>query len=176
MPPPSKPVPGVGPSRCAIMIVGEALGADEALLELPFVGLCGKFLDRMIEKAGLRREHIYITNTVKCRPTKNNGKANRPPEDSEIKACKTWLWQEISIVKPTAIITLGKVPTRLLLSLNKSFTLEPMVGNGYRPGWADTTIFPCYHPSYIMVRNIAKEQEAIDVLSKVKGFVNNVNS
>lgn len=175
MPAPSKPVPGVGPACCAIMIVGEALELDDAILEMPFVGMHGKYLDRLIDKAGLRRDHIYITNTVKCRPSKSNGKYNRPPEDNEVKACKLWLWEEIQLIKPKAIITLGKLPTRILLSQKKSFSLEPMIGYGYKPLWTEATVFPCYHPSYLMVRN-SKEQEAIDIFSKVKGFINNVNS
>lgn len=170
--PGTKPVCGIGPvdRKIDVIIVGEALGEDEALLEKPFIGMCGKFLDKMLSKAGLDRSKLYITNTVKCRPTKNNGKANRPPTDKEIQSCKTWLWKELQIIKPKAIVTLGKVPTGTLLS-KKTFTLEAMVGKGYNPGWMDTVIFPCYHPSYIMVRAKHKEDEAVALFQHVKKFV-----
>lgn len=165
------PVPGVGIyEKQDIMLVGEALGEDESIMELPFVGLCGKFLDSMLIKAGLRRDWLYITNTVKCRPTKNNGKANRPPEDSEIQACKGWLWKEIKGVNPKAIITLGKVPTALLMK-KKAFILGDYVGQNFKPDWFHTTIFPCYHPSYIMVRAKNKEEDVISVFKTVKEFV-----
>lgn len=169
--PGTKPVCGVGrvDVKLDIVFIGEALGEDEALLEQPFVGMCGKFLDKMLNKAELNRSELYITNTVKCRPTKNNGKANRPPSDDEIKACKTWLWKELQVIKPKAIVTLGKVPTGTILS-KKTFSLGEMVGKGYNPGWMDTVVFPCYHPSYIMVRAKHKEDEAVSLFKHVKRF------
>lgn len=169
--PGTKPVPGIGPTNAKIMLVGEALGEDESILEEPFVGLCGKFLDQMLLKSGLVRSELYITNTVKCRPTTPNGKANRPPDQFEIDACKGWLWKEIQLVKPKAIITLGKVPTTILLS-RKYILLKDEVGSGHKPDWFDTTIFPCYHPSYIMARARHKQDDAIKVFKAVKDFVN----
>ncbi len=77
MPAGCRPVGGIGPLNARNMIVGEALGADEAILEEPFVGQCGQLLNKMLIEAGLSRESCYITNVVKCRPV--DGKKNRPP-------------------------------------------------------------------------------------------------
>lgn len=169
--PGTKPVPGVGPLTAKIMLVGEALGEDESILEEPFVGLCGQFLDQMLTKAGLVRSELFITNTVKCRPTDPTGKKNRAPDQFEIDACKGWLWKEIQLLKPKAIITLGKVATTTLLS-QKYILLKDEVGKRHKPSWFDTHIFPCYHPSYIMARARGKEVDAIKVFETVKEFVN----
>lgn len=172
--PGTKPVPGHGPITAKIMLVGEALGEDESIIEQPFVGMCGRFLTNMLTKAGLDRGELYITNVVKCRPTDPSGKKNRAPDQFEIDACKGWLWKEIQLVKPKAIITLGKVPTTTLLS-KKNILLKDEVGSSHKPSWFDTHIFPCYHPSYIMARARGKEDEAVKVFETVKEFVN-VNS
>ncbi len=77
MPEGCKPVKGDGSLNADLMLVGEALGKDESLLELPFQGMAGKMLDKMLEKANINRKQIYLDNIVKCRPTTNNGKKNR---------------------------------------------------------------------------------------------------
>lgn len=166
-----KPVPGIGPSEARIMLVGEALGKDESILEEPFVGQCGKLLDKILNEAGLKRECLYITNTVKCRPTKNNGKSNRPPSDEEIKACKGWLWEEIKLVNPACIVTLGKVPTYTLLSsqLKKAFKLGDSIGVEYIVDYSDARIFPCWHPSYLMVHGKSKVEETTNLFKELKG-------
>lgn len=158
------PVPGKGPLNAKLMLVGEALGADEAILEEPFVGQCGKFLDKILVKVGLARKDIYVCNTVNCRPTKNNGKANRPPTDKEIDACEDWLYKQIKLVKPKVIVTLGKVPTYTLLksSLKKSFKLSDTFNTVYKHGIPVMKtekeyeimfgiVIPNYHPSYVLV-------------------------
>lgn len=166
-----KPVCAIGPSEARIMLVGEALGEDESLLEEPFVGRCGKLLDQILENAGIDRNRLFITNTVKCRPTKNNGRSNRPPKDSEVKACKGWLWKEIKLIKPECIITLGKIPTYTLLNsqLKKSFKLGDTVGVEYIVDYTDAKIFPCWHPSYLMVHGRAKVEETTNLLKELKG-------
>ncbi len=129
------------------MIIGEAPGETEDLTGEPFVGRAGKLLDKILESASLKRESVYITNTVKCRPPKN-----RPPEPQEIDNCAIYLWMEIQQVKPKLIITLGKTPTQKLLNLKKSFKLADYIGKEIPKAWpnVETTVLPCLHPSYLL--------------------------
>lgn len=172
--PGTKPVPGIGPIDAKIMICGEALGADEALLEEPFVGQCGTFLNNtLLVGAGLNRSDLYICNVVNCRPTKNNGKSNRPPTDYEINKCKGWLWKQIQLVQPEIIMTLGKVPTYTLLNqqLKKNFTLGSIVGQKFEVDYCKATIVPNYHPSYIQIHGKNKEDKCIDIFKQVRDLV-----
>ena len=119
-------VSGAG-SGSKLMVLGEAPGSDEDETGEPFIGRCGDLLTKMLEGTGIKRDSIYITNVVKCRPTKDNkGRSNRPPSTEEVSNCKRWLWGEIKALKPKAILTLD---------------LEYM---------EDTCVVPCYHPSYLM--------------------------
>ena len=137
-----------------IMLIGEALGADEADQRDYFVGRCGKFLDLMLSNVGISREDIFIANTVKARPFEKNGKykRNRPPSDIEVNACKRWLWEEIRLVQPKVIMTLGAIPTKLLLNLSKSQPIKTVVGQPCGVSYTNAIILPEYHPSYIMTR------------------------
>jgi len=153
------------------MIVGEALGENEATLGEPFVGMCGKTLKKMLADANIPQESYYITNTVKCWPYEKNGNRtkNRPPTDEEITACKGWLWKEIQMLDPYVIITLGKVPTYTLLAsqLKKNFKLDSSIGKEYKVPWCKSIIYPLYHPSYIMQYGKAKMQHMVTLLQKV---------
>lgn len=96
-------VPGEGNYDAVVMFVGEGPGADEDRTGRPFVGRSGKFLTSMLEKAGIRRQDVYITNIVKHRPP-----ANRDPEPNEIAACAEYLERQIQIINPRIIVTLGR--------------------------------------------------------------------
>jgi uracil-DNA glycosylase len=97
-------VPGEGPTHAEIMFIGEGPGANEDKQGRPFVGASGKFLDQLLAEAGLTRADVWITNVVKCRPPEN-----RDPEMSEIETCTTnYLDQQIKIVNPSIIVTLGR--------------------------------------------------------------------
>lgn len=140
-------VSGIGPYDAKIMIVGEAPGETEDLSGEPFVGRAGKLLDKILESAGIKREQVYITNTVKCRPPKN-----RTPEPQEIDNCGVYLWMEIRNIKPRLIITLGKTPLLKLVTLKKSTKLADFLGREIPKEWPgiETTILPCLHPSYLL--------------------------
>ncbi len=99
----NKPVVGEGDIQAKIILVGEAPGREEDLQGRPFVGEAGKFLDKLLEIAHLKRENVYITNIVKCRPPNN-----RDPKEEEIMACLPYLKKEIKIIQPKLIITLGR--------------------------------------------------------------------
>ncbi len=98
-----KAVPGEGPAQCEIMFIGEGPGFYENEQGRPFVGAAGKFLDELLAQAGLKREDVWITNIVKCRPP-----GNRDPLPEEIAACNEYLERQIRAVDPSIIITLGR--------------------------------------------------------------------
>jgi len=97
-------VPGEGPTHAEIMFIGEGPGAREDKLGRPFVGAAGKFLDELLEQAGVTRVDVWITNVVKCRPP-----GNRDPQPVEVETCTTnYLDNQIEIVNPGIIVTLGR--------------------------------------------------------------------
>ncbi|ABM79966.1 type-4 uracil-DNA glycosylase [Hyperthermus butylicus] len=106
------PVPGEGPLNAKVMVIGEAPGRNEDLQGRPFVGAAGQLLNKLLELAGLKREQVYITNIVKCRPP-----GNRDPQEDEVKACLPYLLHQIRLVKPKLIIAVGRHSARTLLEL-----------------------------------------------------------
>ncbi|MFP4498536.1 MAG: uracil-DNA glycosylase family protein, partial [Vulcanimicrobiota bacterium] len=103
-------VPGDG-NRCAdFMFVGEGPGKQEDLQGIPFVGAAGKLLDELLDSINLKREDIYITNVVKCRPPNN-----RDPRPEEVEACIPYLRKQTKIIKPKVICTLGNTAGRKLV-------------------------------------------------------------
>jgi uracil-DNA glycosylase len=132
---------GEGNPTARLMFVGEAPGADEDRQGRPFVGKAGELLTRMIEAMNLRREDVYIANTVKCRPPHN-----RTPERSEIETCLPFLEHQIRAVQPEAIVALGKVPACALLGVNRP--ISELRGRFHRKG--DVRIMPTYHPSFLL--------------------------
>ncbi len=96
-------VPGEGPADAEVMFIGEGPGYHEDRLGRPFVGPAGKFLEELLESVGLRREQVYITNVVKCRPPNN-----RDPLPSEIAACRKYLEAQLQVIRPRVIVTLGR--------------------------------------------------------------------
>jgi len=107
-------VPGEGSKESKIMFIGEAPGATEDEMGRPFVGVAGKLLTLALESAGLKRETVYITNVVKCRPPQN-----REPNDYEIESCRIYLESQILLLRPKIIITLGNIAGRTVFSLGK---------------------------------------------------------
>jgi DNA polymerase len=106
----NKVVFGEGNQRAKVMLIGEAGGTTEDLLGRPFVGPSGQFLDRCMKKVGIKREKLYITNVVKCRPPND-----RRPKKDEIKACLPYLQQEIKAIRPKTICLLGSTAVTTLL-------------------------------------------------------------
>ena len=130
-------VPGTGPENAEIMLIGEGPGFHENEKGLPFVGAAGKFLDELLQSAGLNREKVFITNVVKCRPP-----GNRDPLPEELAACGDYLDRQIETIKPLVIVTLGR------------FSMAPYFPNGRisqihgQPKWfEDRLIIPMYHPA-----------------------------
>jgi DNA polymerase len=108
---------GSGSAYASIMFVGEAPGKNEDLQGLPFVGQAGKLLDDLLGSIGFDRNEVFIANILKCRPP-----GNRDPRIEEINICKDYLLQQIKIIDPKIICTLGKFSTQLLLNTSKGIT------------------------------------------------------
>lgn len=108
---------GTGNPRAHLMLVGEGPGADEDRLGIPFVGRAGNLLDRILEAAGIKREEVYITNVVKCRPP-----ANRLPFQPEVDSCLPYLRKQIELINPKLVVCLGALATRTLIDKNASIT------------------------------------------------------
>jgi uracil-DNA glycosylase family 4 len=99
----NRAVPGEGAEDAAIMFIGEAPGWHEDQQGRPFVGPAGKFLDELLASIGLSRQQVYIANVIKCRP-----QGNRDPLPTEIQNCRPYLKQQIELIQPKMIVTLGR--------------------------------------------------------------------
>jgi len=154
-----------------LVFVGEAPGAEEDREGKPFYGRSGKLLDKMLSEAKINREHIYITNVVKCRPTVKRGEkvVNRPPTPEEIQICKLWLYRELKLLQPRVVVTLGSIASKLLLKFQDG--LGSHVGVAHEVsyiGLEDFVVVPCWHPSYILRSRGKLELEAIVIFRSVK--------
>ena len=132
---------GVGNPEARLMFVGEAPGEDEDLKGEPFVGKAGQLLTKMIEAMGLRREDVYICNTVKCRPPNN-----RNPEPDELAACEPFLKGQLASVKPEVIVTLGKFAAQALLREQTPITRL----RGQWREYEGIPVMPTFHPAYLL--------------------------
>lgn len=157
----NKIVFGVGNPRAELVFVGEGPGHDEDVQGLPFVGRAGKLLTQMIEAMGLQREDVYICNVVKCRPPEN-----RKPEDDEVATCSPYLYRQLDVIAPKAIVCLGGVAAQTLLK-----TKDPI--SRFRGNWFDfrnTKLLATYHPAYLL-RNPNAKGEVWKDLQKVMVFL-----
>ncbi|MDS1030886.1 uracil-DNA glycosylase [Bacillota bacterium LX-D] len=164
--------------RVILLLLGEAPGGHEDRISgKPFSGEAGHILTDLLEKVGLKRNQCYITNSVKCRPTKPSQKgrygpyANRKPKVSEIKACRCFLENEISLLKPKVIATLGGVPLGSILH-KSSVRLEEYHGKPFFSQEFNCYVFPLYHPASIIYRPRLGQVYEED-LNKLKIFLSN---
>ena len=130
---------GVGDPEARLMLVGEAPGKNEDIQGEPFVGAAGRLLDTLLEEVGLLRSDVYIANVLKCRPP-----GNRDPRTEEIDACKGYLREQIRLVSPDVVMTLGNFATKLLL--NTEVGITRLRGRAYR-WWLDASLVPTFHPA-----------------------------
>lgn len=134
----SQVVFGVGNPRASVMFVGEAPGFHEDQKGEPFVGAAGKLLNDLLQSAGLSRAEIYIANVIKCRPPNN-----RDPEPDEVETCKPFLMQQISMIRPKLVCTLGNWATQTLLERKVGITKV----RGQAFYLKDFVLFPLLHPA-----------------------------
>lgn len=144
--------------------MGEAPGENEDKTGEPFVGRAGKMLDKILAEAGLSREEVYITNTIKCRPPNN-----RTPRPEEIDACALFLRVELKFLKPAVIVPLGGVATRTLTGREEPISklrgqfLTDFIGD------RAVKIFPTFHPSYLL-RNSSARGIVVEDFKRIKVF------
>lgn len=134
----SQVVFGVGNPHASIMFVGEAPGANEDLKGEPFVGAAGKILNDLLQSAALSRDDIYIANVIKCRPPEN-----RDPELDEVETCKPFLLQQIQLIRPKLVCTLGNWATQTLLERKVGITKVKAQAFYMK----DFVLFPLLHPA-----------------------------
>jgi DNA polymerase len=132
---------GAGSPRADLMFIGEGPGQNEDRMGEPFVGAAGQLLNRMLSEIGIAREDAYIANVVKCRPP-----GNRDPEPDEIEACTPWLVEQISLIQPRVLVTLGNFATRFVLQTQTGITR--MRGQVYP--WHGRLVIPTFHPAAIL--------------------------
>jgi len=133
---------GMGDPNADLMFVGEGPGAEEDKQGLPFVGRSGQLLDKILfEELGLTRDRVDIGNTVKCRPP-----GNRDPEPDEITACNPWLEQQLDLIQPKVVVTLGNFATKLLLETKEGITKLRGKSYPFRGG----VLIPTFHPAAVL--------------------------
>jgi uracil-DNA glycosylase family 4 len=132
-----KAVPGEGPAHAEVMLIGEGPGFYENEQGRPFVGAAGKYLDELLEKGGVKRSEVFITNVVKCRPP-----GNRDPQPEELGACSDYLERQIEAINPRVIITLGRFSMAKFLP---NVRISDVHG---QPIWSHSRlVVPMYHPA-----------------------------
>ena len=140
---------GEGDVRSPLVLVGEGPGDQEDATGRPFVGRAGKLLDQAISDAGLTREMVFITNTVKCRAADwSTGKPqNRPPTELESATCRQWLLPQLEIIAPHVILCIGAPSAKNLIKKNFAITKER---GRFFPSEYARTIMATFHPAYIL--------------------------
>ena len=142
-------VAGVGSNSADVMLIGEGPGHDEDIRGEPFVGKSGQLLDKMLASIGLARESVFITNIVKCRPPNN-----RDPRPDEVSQCSAFLRAQIELIKPTIILSVGRISAQSLL--NSSEPVGKLLNDMHQLPDSDIPVKVTYHPAYLLRTPSAK--------------------
>jgi DNA polymerase len=145
---------GVGNPNADLMFIGEAPGRDEDEQGEPFVGRAGQLLTDIIKAMKLTRDDVYIANVVKCRPPEN-----RNPEPEELDACRPYIRQQVEIIQPRVIVTLGKFALQSLLE--KAYGITSVRGKWLE--YNGVKVMPTYHPAYLLRTPSAKKDVWADM-------------
>lgn len=142
------PVPGAGDPHASLVLVGEAPGETEAREGRPFVGAAGRLLGEALAKAGLSREEVWTTNSVKCRPVTGEPPRyrNRAPTPAEIRRWQPLLEEELQLVAPRVIVCLGAVAAKVII--DPRFTMTRQRGQ-WLPTRFGAEALATYHPAYL---------------------------
>ncbi len=143
---------GVGDPKAKLMFVGEGPGADEDAQGEPFVGRAGKKLNDMIRAIGLERKDVYIANIVKCRPP-----GNRDPESDEVATCSPFLFRQIELIQPKAIVALGSPAAKTLLNTKAGITSL----RGRWGAFRGVPVMPTFHPAYLLRKYTEENRRAV---------------
>jgi uracil-DNA glycosylase family 4 len=139
---------GEGDPCARLMFIGEAPGAEEDKTGRPFVGRAGQLLEKMINAMGLKREQVYIANVLKTRPPDN-----ATPTSEEIRLCAPYLYQQIALIEPEVIVTLGLPASRALLNSVESMSRLRGRWAGFHapaPCGREIPVMPTYHPAFLL--------------------------
>jgi DNA polymerase len=152
---------GSGNPAAELMFVGEGPGAEEDRQGLPFVGAAGELLTRIIQAIDMTREEVYIANVVKCRPP-----GNRDPQPDEVTACRGYLEKQIGLVRPRALVALGKVAAQALLG--DDAPIGRLRGQWFKFQGIPTMV--TYHPAALL-RNPALKRPTWEDMQQVRDFL-----
>ena len=153
---------GVGNREADIMFIGEGPGADEDAQGEPFVGKAGKLMNMAFDMLGIKREEVYIANIVKCRPPNN-----RNPQDDEAENCLDYLRNQVILVKPKIIVSLGSVALKNILGKEYGITAS-------RGKWIEKKgilYMPTWHPAALL----RDENKKIDFIKDLKQVIKRYN-
>jgi DNA polymerase len=164
-------VMGKGSAEAEIMFIGEAPGRNEDLQGMPFVGAAGKNLDKLLNEVGLSMDDVYIANILKYRPPEN-----RNPSNDEIKAHTPWLIEQIKVIKPKVICTLGNYATKFFLADGQVDKMDEMPGITQVHGKVKMIDFnglkikliPLFHPAAIIYNRKLIEEWEKDMITVKK--------
>lgn len=162
-----KAVPGEGSPKAEILFIGEGPGQNEDNLGRPFVGEAGKFLDELLATINIKREDVFITNVVKCRPPNN-----RDPLDEEVRICTTaYLYAQIKAIKPKLIVTLGRHSMHLFFPQIRS--ISSVHGKAYKK--AGQVYMLMYHPAVSLYQASLKQtlkedfKKIVEIIKQIEG-------
>jgi len=158
---------GSGNAHAQVMLIGEAPGADEDRIGLPFVGRSGRLLEKMLSAIGLKRDDVYITNIIMWRPP-----GNRTPTDSEVAVCLPFLKRQIELIEPEIIVFLGASAANALLDMPSS--ISKMRGHWFSyklPNKKEIPAIATFHPAFLL-RNCPQKAKSwsdfLRILKKLK--------
>jgi len=133
---------GAGNADADLMFIGEAPGANEDRMGLPFVGQAGKLLDKLLAEIGLERKEVWICNVLKCRPPDN-----RDPQPNEIESCRQYLLSQVELIEPVVICTLGNFSTKLLRADTTGISRLHGQAETRIIGARAVRLYPLFHPA-----------------------------
>jgi DNA polymerase len=148
----TKAVFGAGNADADLMFVGEAPGAEEDKQGLPFVGRAGQLLNELLEEIGLSREEVFICNVLKSRPPNN-----RDPLPTEIAACEPYLFEQVRLIQPRVVCTLGNFATKLLTGNPTGITRVRGTPQTHELGGRTVFLLPLFHPAAALRTPAVKE-------------------
>jgi DNA polymerase len=138
----TKAVFGAGDADAELMFVGEAPGAEEDRQGLPFVGRAGQLLNELLEEIGMARDDVFIANVLKSRPP-----GNRDPQPEEIEACRPYLFEQVRLIEPKVVCTLGNFATKLLSGNPAGITRVRGTPQVHNLGGRAVFLLPLFHPA-----------------------------
>jgi uracil-DNA glycosylase len=148
----TKSVFGAGDADADLMFVGEAPGAEEDRQGLPFVGRAGQLLNQMLEEIGLTRQEVFIANVLKSRPP-----GNRDPRPDEVEACRPYLFEQVRLIEPKVVCTLGNFATKLLSGNPAGITRVRGTPQVHELGGRTVFLLPLFHPAAALRTPAVKE-------------------